>query len=331
MTHYAPEPLISIIIPVYNGGEKFERCLESVLKATPPLGEIIVVADGDTDGSRQIAEKSGIKVIELPQTGGPARARNIGAKEARGDLLFFTDADVTIPRGIIEQIIAVFNDDPRTDALLGSYDDEPYETNLLSQYKNLMHHYVHQTSNEDASTFWTGCGAIRREVFLAVGGFDERYRYPSIEDIELGHRLKKSDYRIRLVKQIQVKHLKRWDLISLVKTDFFSRALPWTRLILKDNLIADDLNLKINARISTLLVYLLVFMGGLSFFSLWPMLPLIFCMITLLCLNRDIYMFFLQKRGLGFVIKTLPWHWFYFFYSGLAFGIGYANYMVREK
>ena len=124
-------------------------------------------------------------------------------------------------------------EDPGLAAAIGSYDDAPGETNFLSQYKNLLHHYVHQTGNPEASTFWGACGAIRREVFLTMGGFNEEYSRPCIEDIELGYRLKRAGFTIRLEKELQIKHLKRWDIVSLVKTDFFSRALPWTALILE--------------------------------------------------------------------------------------------------
>ena len=58
---------------------------------------------------------------------------------------------------------------------------------MVSQYRNLLHHFVHQHGHAEASTFWAGCGAIRRAAFDAVGGFDAaRFPRPSIEDIELG-------------------------------------------------------------------------------------------------------------------------------------------------
>src|SRR4029079_757083 len=75
-------------------------------------------------------------------------------------------------------------------AVFGCYDDSPDASNFLSQYKNLVHRYYHVTANENASTFWAGCGAIERDLFLKLGGFDtDRYRDPSIEDIELGYRV----------------------------------------------------------------------------------------------------------------------------------------------
>jgi GT2 family glycosyltransferase len=157
------------------------------------------------------------------------------------------DADVTIPPDAIGQITAAFRREPDLAAVFGSYDDAPAATNFLPQYKNLFHHYVHQTAREEASTFWGACGAIRREVFLTFGGFDERYRQPSIKDIELGYRLKRAGYRIRLCKALQVKQLKRWGVVSLLKSDFFHRALPWTELILRDRRFINDLNLRFSA------------------------------------------------------------------------------------
>ncbi len=325
-----PNPKVSIIIPVHNGGTKFRMCLSSLAECVPPPEEIIVVADGDTDGFWRLAEEFGTKVLRIPVPGGPARARNLGAHAANGDILFFVDADVTIPRDAVGQVAAAFKHTPDIAAVLGSYDDEPFEANFLSQYKNLFHHYVHQAGNEEASTFWGACGAIRHEVFLAVGGFDEGYHRPSIEDIELGYRLKGAGYRIRLLKELKVKHLKRWDIFSLLKADFFYRALPWTRLILSEGRFIDDLNLKISNRISVMFVYLLLLTLLGSLFMPWLFVPAVFLMMVLLALNLDLYRFFKDKRGLGFAVKTIPWHWFYFFYSGLAFSVGFARHHVKR-
>lgn len=251
-----PEQLrVSVIIPVHNGGDSFRRCLSSLAKTTPPPSEIIVVADGDTDGSWLLAKEFNAKVLRINARGGPAQARNLGAKAAQGDILFFVDADVVVYPDTISQVASTFSREPDLAALIGSYDDAPGATNFLSQYRNLLHHYVHQTGCEEASTFWGACGAIRRQVFLSLGGFDESYRQPSIEDIELGYRLKQAGYRIRLCKDLQVKHLKRWEMGSLLKADFFYRALPWTELILRDRQLINDLNLQVSSRVSVMLVF----------------------------------------------------------------------------
>lgn len=328
---------ISIIIPVYNGGQPFRRCLGHLFALNPAPFEIIVVADGDTDGSRDLAREFGAKVLVNPTCQGPAHARNVGARHAQGDILFFVDADVALPPDALTHIICAFSEcrgnplrtiNPTTlAALIGSYDDEPAVQNFLSQYKNLLHHYVHQTSCEDASTFWGACGAIRRDVFLAVGGFDDQqYERPSIEDIELGYRLKRAGYRIRLVKGLQVKHLKRWSAFSLIKTDFFQRALPWTELILRDRHIVNDLNLQTSSRISVALTFALI--GTLPLARRLPVVRAIMALLAcgLLALNAPAYRFFWRKRGLLFTLQAIIWHWLYYFYSGLAFSIVFARY-----
>jgi GT2 family glycosyltransferase len=325
-----PEVTISVVVPVYNGGESFRQCLTSLTALDPPPREIIVVADGDTDGSWQLAEERGARVIRLPiSSGGPARPRNIGALQANGDCMFFVDADVCVPHDTVGKVAEMFHRNPDLTALMGSYDDTPGEGNFLSQYKNLLHHYVHQYAQTDASTFWGACGAIRRDVFLEMGGFDENYRRPSIEDIELGYRLKKAGYRIQLCKDITVKHLKRWEIGSLLKADFFYRAIPWTELILRDRMFINDLNVGHSERLCVVLTYGLV---GTLIGALWwgPSLAFaVLIMVVLLMNNSSLYRFYLKKRGLRFALKSIPWHWLSYLYSGLAFAIGVVRHVWR--
>ena len=103
---------ISVIIPVYNGGENFRRSLSSLAEAKPSPDEIIVVADGDTDGSWRVAEEFGVNVLRIPKPQGSARARNLGAQAAQGDILFFLDADVLIYPDAIRQIETAFSNAP---------------------------------------------------------------------------------------------------------------------------------------------------------------------------------------------------------------------------
>ena len=190
----------------------------SLIRSTAPPLEVIVVSDGDVSGSYRAAAEFGFTVLQLAQTGGPARARNFGARAARGEVLMFLDADVELHEDALFEVGRSFAADAALDAVFGSYDDAPGADNFLSQYRNLLHHYTHQTSREEASTFWSGCGAIRRDVFLKMGGFDEKYRRPSIEDIELGYRLTRAGHRVRINKKVQGKHLKEWRAASVLHT-----------------------------------------------------------------------------------------------------------------
>ncbi len=318
---------ISIIIPVHNGGEGFKRCLASIQEFQPPPREIIVIANGDSDGSSAVATAAGLQVISVPQAIGPARARNLGASKAQGEVLFFIDADVTVQCDTLTAICAIFNSEPELSAVIGSYDDSPAEANFLSQYRNLLHHYVHQTGNEEATTFWGACGAIRRDVFAEISGFDEGFTRPSIEDIELGYRLRQAGHRIRLCKSLQIKHLKRWECQSLVATDFFCRALPWTELILREKGLVNDLNLKTESRISVVLIFLLLLSLPMILWYPWAGGISMLIAVVLGMINFPVYHFFYRCRGFWFAVGVIPWHWFYYFYSGLAFLIG----MMRHR
>lgn len=255
---------ISVIIPAHNAAQHLRECLNCLVESSIAPLEVIVVDDCSTDGSREIAAASGARVLSTERRSGPAAARNLGARNARGRILFFLDADVFVHPDTIERVAEAFARDPELDAVIGSYDDSPGCQDFLSQYKNLMHAFVHQTARQEAGTFWSGCGAIRTEVFLAFGGFDESYDRPAIEDIELGYRLRSGGRKILLDRSIQVKHLKRWTFWGLVKTDILSRGIPWTELILRDRHMPNDLNVQLSQRVSVALTFVL---SGMSLFA----------------------------------------------------------------
>jgi len=319
---------ISVIIPVRNGGPLLVRCLQALNQTHYAHWECIVVEDGSEDNSAAVAYEHGARVMSgLRACQGPAYARNVGAQVARGDILFFLDADVLVQPGTVGHIAATMQAGPTLAGCFGSYDTEPTEDNFLSQYRNLMHHFVHQHGRSEATTFWSGCGAIRQDLFLKYGGFNAAlFGRPSIEDIELGYRLHADAHPIRLEKLLQVTHMKRWTARQMVRTDFFDRALPWTRLIIQSNFAPNDLNLQTSQRISTIAAYLLLLSLGGAIFSLWWLLLGAFSLATMVWLNREFYTFLRQERGSRFMLKALPWHWFYFIYSGAAFLLGFLLY-----
>jgi GT2 family glycosyltransferase len=331
--------LVSVVIPVYNAAADLERCLSALCRLDSPQWgeevEILVVDDGSADGSREVARQHGARLIPLSENGGPARARNHGAAAARGELLFFIDADVCVHADTLTKVVAAFAADPDLTALIGSYDDRPAVPSFLSQFKNLFHHYVHQRGRVEASTFWSGCGAIRRSLFLAIGGFNEQYRTPSIEDIELGFRLRRAGHRIRLEKPVQVTHWKRWRFLNLLATDLFRRGVPWVALMLRDRRLLCDLNLGWRERVCTVLTYLLaaalalpVWAPGHRVPAAWVPLGLLAAILGIQC---DFYRFFVRKRGGLFALGVVPMHLLYFLYSGAAVPLGIAAYWIDRR
>lgn len=312
---------VSIIIPVHRIDKTFNECINSVINALRMDDELIVVADGVDIKTLSFLSDRNIKILSTGKISGPAIARNLGGQTAKGDLLFFVDSDVSIPPDTIKRLIPFFYDED-IKAVIGSYDDNPSAPNFISQYKNLFHHYVHQSSKDNASTFWGACGVIRKDIFIAIGGYDENYAQPSIEDIDLGYKIINAGHKIFLCKNLQVKHFKKWTFISLLKTDFFNRAIPWTKLMFHNNRFLNDLNLKNSSRLSVVIIFLFIFFLLGSF---WLKDLLIFSIVSglsLLILNFPLYSFFHKKKGLLFALRVIPMHWLYFFYSGIAFVTG---------
>jgi glycosyltransferase involved in cell wall biosynthesis len=322
--------LVSIIVPVYNGGKFLPRCLDAIFASDYRPFEVIVVDDGSTDESAKIGREKGAIVISTKRRqSGPAAARNLAAEIALGEILLFVDADVVVKPDTIAKIADRFQKHSEIAALFGSYDDAPGEQNFLSQYRNLQHHWVHQVSNSEASTFWAGLGAVRREVFLSVGGFDcKRFSVPSIEDIELGTRLRSLGHHILLDKDIQAKHLKKWNAASVLRTDIFCRALPWSKLILTNRGMINDLNLKTNDRLSAVLVGLAVAISPFVFWKPILLVLLVGILLSILFLNWKIFRFFARKKGIVFAAFAFPWQLLYFFYSGTSFVLCWIRYVL---
>jgi GT2 family glycosyltransferase len=316
-----PRPQVSVVVPAYNAGGYLHACLDAILASPVDRLELIVVDDCSTDDTVEVARGRGAKVLRMARNGGPGAARNRGVDEARGEIVVFVDADVVVGPRALPGILRVLEEEPDVTAVFGSYDDEPAAKSPLSQYKNLYHHFVHQRGNPEAETFWAGFGAVRRGAFLAVGGFDaERYPEPSIEDIELGYRLRRAGHRIRLDRTLLVKHLKRWTLRSWLRADIRCRAIPWTFLILERGQLINDLNVRWSERLRTALVFLLcaaVVLGlvfhvaflavaggllGAAVGSLWQLVT-----------------FFAMRRGPLFAAFVVPLHLFYYLYCGATF------------
>jgi len=155
------------------------------------------------------------------------------------------DSDVLVHADVFTRIRAAFEAEPDLVAIFGSYDDLPSLHGTVSTFRNMLHHYVHQGSGGVATTFWAGLGAVRREAFVEVDGFDDwRFRSPSVEDIELGLRLASAGGLIRLDPEIQGTHLKRWGVRSMMLTDLLYRGMPWTALMLDRGPKAARLNLR---------------------------------------------------------------------------------------
>ena len=302
-------PALSIIVPVRNGGQTLRGCIDAVTPQLRPGDELLVVDDGSTQAIRFGADEPA-RVIRLEHWAGVAAARNRGAALARAPILFFIDADVVVHPDALARARTTMAD-ARVDAAIGSYDDSPQAATLVSRFKNLAHHYFHQRAAGDVTTFWGACGLVRRDLFLALGGFDERrFKQPSIEDVEFGWRMTDKGARIVLNPDLQVTHLKRWTLGSLVRTDVLQRAAPWIRWSLGRGRLSAELNVSVEQRIAAALALVLL---GTTVWAIevpYARYVLLAALAAAIAINHRLFGIFWRRGGVvlcaaGFLLQQL--------------------------
>ena len=320
-----------MIVPARDAALTLPRCLDAIIAQADDQLEIIVVDDHSSDDTRSVAARYPIRLIEMPEHAGVSAARNRGAEAARGEVLLFLDADVVLAPGGIQRVRSTMSD-VSVDALIGSYDEAPDDQSLVSHFKNLAHHYFHQHSSREATTFWGACGAIRREVFLAAGGFDEkRYKLPSIEDVELGSRLHERGVRIVLDPALQVKHLKRWTFSSLLVTDVMRRAIPWTLLWLERGRAQTDLNFSTGQRFAAMLsvTMLIAVVLALSHPGLWLLVGALAA--SALAINRQLFVLLWTRGGARLALAGFFLQQLYYLYSLFGLVVGAAIFFLRPN
>lgn len=316
---------VAIVMPAYNAAQHFEKSLPAAMAAAKGR-EVIVVDPGSTDDTAAIAERAGVRVLRLGRRAGPAEARNEGARLTNADVLLFIDADCVAHTDVVDRVQSAFSADPLMATLTGSYDDTPPDPGFFSQYMNLRHHHTHQLAKRDDATFWAGCGAVRRDAFLAVGGFDAKlFPKPMIEDIELGLRMKKHG-ATRLDPDLHVTHLKRWTMTNVVMTDIFCRAVPWTKLIVTAQGLPNDLNLRASQRVAAAVAPLALLAIPVLVFAAWRRMWIVaavavFWIALSLLLNAGLVRFFAKARGPFFAVGGWAFHQVHLFYSAVTFAL----------
>ncbi len=198
---------VSVVIPAYNSETTLTECLSALEDQTIPRNryEVIVVDDGSTDNTPDVA-RSFHDVLLVQQTNkGPASARNTGASVASSELLLFTDADCVPSKDWIDKMLQPF-DDPEVMAVKGSYltsQPEVIARLIQIEYEEKYDRLSRQQYIDFVDTY---SAAYRKQAFVSVGGFDTSFPVPSAEDQELSFRLAKKGYKMVFARGAVVYH-----------------------------------------------------------------------------------------------------------------------------
>jgi glycosyltransferase involved in cell wall biosynthesis len=214
------EPLISIVIPVKNGAGTLDACLRSIKRSYYKKYEVIVVDDHSTDHTVEIAKNYQCTVLETADGHGANNARNLGARNAGGEVLVFIDSDIVIARETLLGIVETL-EEPQLDAVVGLYTARHRHESFVSQYKNLWVRYSYIKSPPAIDWLFGAISGIKRQAFEKIGGFNtDLLARHGHDDIELGKRFARANLNIVLNMEIEVEHLKEYTLLSFIKNEF---------------------------------------------------------------------------------------------------------------
>ncbi len=212
--------MISVIIPAKDAADTIESCLRGVLsqRNSEIDYEVILVDDGSTDDTAEIAESLGLRVIRQDNAG-PAAARNAGARLAKGDILAFTDADCVPTSNWLLYLTAPFQN-PDVVGTKGTYRTQ--QRSLSARFVQQEYEFKYERMARQASIDFidTYSAAYRRDVFLKNGGFETAFPAPSVEDQELSFRLARKGYRMVFAPQAVVYHLHDRNLREYLKRKY---------------------------------------------------------------------------------------------------------------
>jgi glycosyltransferase involved in cell wall biosynthesis len=224
--------MISIVIPTYNSSGYMPGLLDSIFNQAIDNMEVIIVDDCSTDNTVEIVKKYSVRVIQMETNAGPARARNRGVREAAGDIIFFLDSDVIVLDGTIQEVNDYFQNHPDAQCIIGVCSTTPLNRGFVPTYM-AMFEYIHLISQQydKVSVFAPRCGAIKKDFFIEIGGYNETYRGADVEDFELARRINKKDCII-LDPKILVRH--QFAGFRQALKIYFRRTVMWVHLFFKE-------------------------------------------------------------------------------------------------
>ncbi|MDP8254848.1 MAG: glycosyltransferase [Candidatus Alcyoniella australis] len=296
--------MISVIIPARNEQQVLPGLLSSLAAQTYSNREVIVADDCSDDRTSELAEQAGARVVRLERPGGPAAARNAGAAVAQGELLLFLDADTQAPPDLLERFARAFGVPRPPTALVGRYHHQPLNPGWFPRYKARLTE-LWFGDRMLCDSFETNLGAIGRETFEALGGFDERFLGADVEDYEFGDRVWQVG-PIVMDPGLQVRH--HFPGFWRNARNFYSRSRMWVQLRLSGRRRFDrSAATPWDAIASLLSLAVLLWPLGLLLVdpAIWWRIMLLL-LIGFLTGNRRLLIHMLRSEGIFFTLAAVP-------------------------
>ena len=300
--------MISIVIPTYNAERFITPLLESVFRNKIEEMEVVIVDDCSTDDTVETARKYPVNMIQLQKNGGPARARNIGAEAAKGEIIFFLDSDVIVLDGAIKEVRDHFERDPSAKCVIGVCSTEPLNKGFVPAYM-AMFEYIHliETPGHKVSVFAPRCGAVRKDFFWKIGGYNESYKGADVEDFELARRINRVD-SIILNPQIRVRH--QFANFKQALRIYFKRTVMWVHLLFKVKKLDNAGPTSPSNGVAAICAFFSILSLVLIPFSAFALYLFAFFIIVYVISNMKWWNFMRNEKGLFFALRALLLNYF---------------------
>lgn len=332
-------PLVSVLIPVYNGARTIPLVLEALYASTYGNFEVIVVDDCSPDDTlavlASLAERYPHRLIAFQENQGVSKARNAAAREARGEIILFIDADCLV---LPETIALCVERLRRGDCISvgGAYTLEPWDQDFFSIFQSIYIHHA-ETKIENPDYIATHCMAIRKSTFEEFGGFIEDYfigREASVEDVEFSHRLIAAGHKLCRPREILVQHMFRFNL-SRSLMNAVKKSKYWTMYSLfKGDVLQDSgaasYELKVNV-FSQCLNLALVATAAMTG-SWWLLVPVALLYALNIAVSFKLLRLFRRERGWWFLVRAIAYYQFlYCFVVAYGSAMGVLKYIREVK
>lgn len=322
-------PIASIIIPNFNGEKTIECCLRAAFMSDYPNYEVIVVDDASEDRSVEIIKKFPCRLIQLKQRSGAAAARNTGAANSRGQILFFTDADCVLQEQALSEACETLTTNGPNSVVGGTYLRQSYDDRFFSRFQSVFINYSETKRLHHPDYVATHAMGIYANTFHKAEGFKERW-LPIIEDVEFSHRLWRMGYNLTINPNVLAQHIFNFSLKRSI-LNAIKKSSYWTLYSLANkDLFADSGTASVELKTNVAMFYLML--GALLLFVLTNNLTFIvlcsFLTAINMIINRHLLKAFYSAYGITFSILASIYY-LYIYPLPVSFGgaIGVTKYL----
>ncbi|MBF0516056.1 MAG: glycosyltransferase [Nitrospirae bacterium] len=254
----------SVIVPAYNAQASISRCVEALLGQTiaPETYEVIIIDDGSTDKTGEIVSGYPVRYFKKPN-GGPASARNMGVREAAGQIILFTDADCVVSQTWAEEMLRPFSD-PAVSAVKGAYRTNQRQLTARFSQVEFEERFAMLRKSDSIDMIDTYSAAFKKDVFTGAGGFDESFPVANNEDTDLSYKLSAAGHKMVFNGSAIVYHLNHPASVRRYAMIKFLRGY-WRMVVYKrypDKMIKDTYTPQ------SLKIQILTLFGGTFFLAL---------------------------------------------------------------